>query len=956
MTKSNLTPQRLTELLAASPEGFFDQEELNKHSTTPETTGAVIAEAVEAGKVGHEGNFIYDLERLTPEQVRERGALYVGSIPSLNGDGAPNVRTIKERLHQRKDRLARLHDPVLERLIDSFEGTPGYLTLGQVCIQPGDEGALAILQEMGLLKRSDDLIFDPLRITRGSLKQMRHRQVIAPVKQQLVDLLQSKPGQTAPRVDLIEQFGANILQSVLETGGFSIFSVPLPVGESVWIRLKGSDAELARKIAIESVQPKDEDWDNALDQCGDMLRPGATDGPTRKEQALARSYILSAAASLLGIRKETLQTAIADRRVIAFIDPEGAQRIAVTEVQAIQDDREWLREIEDLEVIRTRELMIVLGEPARAIEQRLRKARIGSYRKARWGQLAGKWNLPQMLPEFRALYTERKAAWQAARDEQKAEERRQRDEERRIERTRRDEERRQREELRARLLASFPTWQHAGRAEQEVVLHIGPPNSGKTHEALNVLSVANSGWYLAPLRLLAFEVFDRLNQRGIRCNLLTGEEHIPVPGATVTAATIEMFNSEQSGDCVVIDEAQMLADPDRGWAWTRALMEAQAPKIHVIGPPNARTLIERLARAAEIPIKVIEHERLAPIEIARQSWPVERLPERTILVAFSRRMVLHLKTELEMMKRRVSVVYGNLPPEVRRKQADRFADGQTEICVSTDAVGMGLNLPADNVCFFELEKFDGKSVRQLTPSEVHQIGGRAGRYGLSSAGVIGATTRRGLKTLQQLYAIPPEDLTHARVAPEVEDLELIPGSLSHRFARWSELQSIPDSLRNVIKPADIDERIALARMLTDPEVVQLGLPAAVKLVNAPTREQSRNYWRLCTLAILDESPMPLPPDAPLYIDNDHDLDVTEESIACADIYLWLSHRREFSAYAPDEDRVRERRTEWSMSIDAALLRRLDTLARCVNCRQPLPLGHRYSLCDNCYSNRHDWWW
>jgi hypothetical protein len=50
------------------------------------------------------------------------------------------------------------------------------------------------------------------------------------------------------------------------------------------------------------------------------------------------------------------------------------------------------------------------------------------------------------------------------------------------------------------------------------------------------------------------------------------------------------------------------------------------------------------------------------------------------------------------------------------------------------------------------------------------------------------------------------------------------------------------------------------------------------------------------------------------------------------------------------------RGEWSMSIDAALLRRVDTLARCVNCRRPLPLTHRYSLCDNCYSQRANMWY
>src|SRR5207244_13594606 len=130
----------------------------------------------------------------------------------------------------------------------------------------------------------------------------------------------------------------------------------------------------------------------------------------------------------------------------------------------------------------------------------------------------------------------------------------------------------------------------------------------------------------------------------------------------------------------------------------------------------------------------VEHERLTPLEIAETPWGLKHLPPRTILVAFSRQVVLGLKSELERLDRTVSVVYGNLPPEVRRKQADRFANGETEICVATDAVGMGLNLPADQVCFWELEKFDGKQMRMLTAAEAHQIGGRAGRYGLSNTG------------------------------------------------------------------------------------------------------------------------------------------------------------------------------------------------------------------------------
>src|SRR5258707_7967821 len=350
----------------------------------------------------------------------------------------------------------------------------------------------------------------------------------------------------------------------------------------------------------------------------------------------------------------------------------------------------------------------------------MRKSHISGNNAVRWRKVAGWDSLPETLIDFRALYAERKGVWLETREVERTEERRKQNEQRGVERTRKDEQRKQRAELRARLLAASRAWQHAGRADQRVILHVGPPNSGKTHSALDILSIANNGWYLAPLRLLAFEVFDRMNQRGIPCNLLTGEEYFNVPGARVTAATIEMFDPTRSGDCVVIDEAQMLADPDRGWAWTRALMEAQAEAIHVIGPSHARNLIERLAAAAAIPLQVVEHERLAPLAVAPEPWVLEHLPARTILVAFSRRRVLHLKTELEMHRRTVSVVYGNLPPEVRRRQADRFAEGKTEICVATDAVGMGLNLPADQVCFFELEKYDGRSMRVLSPAEVHQ--------------------------------------------------------------------------------------------------------------------------------------------------------------------------------------------------------------------------------------------
>ncbi|MEO1287906.1 MAG: helicase-related protein, partial [Chloroflexota bacterium] len=364
--------------------------------------------------------------------------------------------------------------------------------------------------------------------------------------------------------------------------------------------------------------------------------------------------------------------------------------------------------------------------------------------------------------------------------------------------------------------------------------------------------------------------------------------------------------------------------PLRLLAWTRALMSSTAPEMHVIAPQTAQTLIQKMAEAANMPMGTVIHERLSPIAVADKPWRLENMPDKTILVAFSRKMVLTLKTQLENLGRNVSVVYGGLPPEVRRKQAERFASGETEICVATDAVGMGLNLPADHVCFWEIEKFDGRTIRQLYASEVQQIGGRAGRYGISNAGLVGASKRQDLRILQKLFYQTPPALTHARVAPSVEDLSLIPGSLSERLEEWSRLQSIPQELRKTVRTADMAERVELAGMLTDEQVIKIGLGHAVQLVNAPTRKSTRDFWYDCAMAIIDRAPMPLPPTPPQEIKGTRDLDDIEMCIACADVYLWLGHRKEFSEFGEHLELVKYDRREWSDMIDEALLQKITT--------------------------------
>lgn len=695
----------------------------------------------------------------------------------------------------------------------------------------------------------------------------------------------------------------------------------------------------------------DEAWQIALDQCGDTIRRDQRKqiDNTYQSQVIARSYTLQDALNKLRLKKTTLEQAIIRNLITTFVDPENQIRLPAYEVDAILGDDRRLEQITALQRVKVDEIMLAQGVPPEVVKKWLVQAGLDLYR-VTWGDIRGRWGLPHDYEAFREQIRQR--------EETHRQDRRKRREEQRekIRETRRQERDRQRE-LRKKLLEAFPSWEHDERGQQHISLHVGPPNSGKTHDALIALEDAGSGWYLAPLRLLAFEIFDRLNQRGTYCNLLTGEEYIHIPGATITAATIEMFNPNESGECVIIDEAHMLADADRGWAWTRALMEAQSPEIHVIAPYTAQSLIEQLAQAANIPLDIYPHQRLAPIQVADEPWPLEKLPPQTILIAFSRQMVLHLKTELEYRRRKVSVVYGNLPPEVRRKQADRFASGETDICIATDAVGMGLNLPADYVCFYEIEKYDGREKRLLMPSEVQQIGGRAGRYGLSQAGVIGATNRRNLQWIKKLFYGEPQVLTHARVAPTHEDLNLIPGTLTEQLLQWSQLQSIPDNLRDKIRTADLTEPIELAKLLERGEVTKLGLANALKLINAPTRNSSRGYWRKCADAILAERSMPHPLPAPARITTSKELEETEVAIGCADIYLWLSQRKEFGHYGPDHEHVRNLRMTWSENIDRALLQRLDTARRCPQCGRKLPINHQYRLCDRCYQENHfdDYW-
>ncbi|KAF3322865.1 ATP-dependent RNA helicase SUPV3L1 [Carex littledalei] len=274
---------------------------------------------------------------------------------------------------------------------------------------------------------------------------------------------------------------------------------------------------------------------------------------------------------------------------------------------------------------------------------------------------------------------------------------------------------------------------NARKKKRNVFLHMGPTNSGKTYHALKRLEASSSGLYCGPLRLLAWEVAQRMNKAKVPCNLITGQERDEIDGAQHTSVTVEMADVSSEYQCAVIDEIQMVSCKTRGFAFTRALLGICSDELHVCGDPASVPLIQRILEVTGDNVQIQYYERLSPLvplKVPLESF--SNIKKGDCIVTFSRADIYRLKKKIEAGgKHLCSVVYGSLPPETRTKQATLFNDDRSEmdVLVASDAIGMGLNLNISRIIFSTMKKFDGESTRELTVPEIKQISGRAGRYG-----------------------------------------------------------------------------------------------------------------------------------------------------------------------------------------------------------------------------------
>ena len=337
-----------------------------------------------------------------------------------------------------------------------------------------------------------------------------------------------------------------------------------------------------------------------------------------------------------------------------------------------------------------------------------------------------------------------------------------------------------------RLLPKNPKdeYPEARKLHRKFVLHLGETNTGKTYNALQRLKQSNNGIYLAPLRILALENFERLNSDGVPCNLLTGEEEVRIEGAAHTSCTVEKANIQKSYDVAVIDEIQMIADAQRGDAWTRAVLGLCCEEIHLCGAINAKEQLIRMITDCGDEYETIIYTRQVPLKTLKKPIEPGDVEPGDALITFSKRGVLSLSKYLSEMGIKSSVIYGDLPPEVRRLQYDAFLSGKSKILISTDAIGMGVNLPIRRIIFTQLEKFDGEQFRSLTSQEVKQIAGRAGRLGIYDIGYVASAFDETNFIAEQLK-VPDIDIAEATIGPSevLLNIGLLP--LKEKLALWS---------------------------------------------------------------------------------------------------------------------------------------------------------------------------
>jgi len=266
----------------------------------------------------------------------------------------------------------------------------------------------------------------------------------------------------------------------------------------------------------------------------------------------------------------------------------------------------------------------------------------------------------------------------------------------------------------------------------------------------------------------------------------------------------------------------------------------------------------------------------------------------------------------------VATVYGNLSPEVRRAQAERFRDGTADIVVGTDALAMGLNMPIARIVMTTSVKYNGYEEEEIPAALARQIAGRAGRFGVHEEGLVAGYDNETHNVMRSLLREKPVPLktTGFAVAPTLEHL--------HRISSVTNEQGLAKLLKRFVHNIDVPDGFFFPRITEDQferaawlDTLELTVAEkfALSLVPISSKVPSlQNAWEKWAKALAHKTVTHLSPQqSPLSYMN---LQEVEDSCRLYSAYAWLSYRQ--PEYFPDIAKAQELSRAASERVDAIL--------------------------------------
>ncbi len=197
-----------------------------------------------------------------------------------------------------------------------------------------------------------------------------------------------------------------------------------------------------------------------------------------------------------------------------------------------------------------------------------------------------------------------------------------------------------------------------------------------------------------------------------------------------------------------------------------------------------RNILEKMINDCNDEYEIKEYKRSIPLEVEYKNFNYNDVKDGDAIVVFSKKRVLEIAEDYSREGIKASVIYGDLPPEVRRMQYEQFVNKETRVLVTTDAIGMGVNLPIRRIIFLSIRKFDGEEVRELTSQEVKQVGGRAGRIGIYDVGYI-AGVGGTADFIKSKLEVEDNIIRKAVIGPSDAILQIQSLPLNEKLALWS---------------------------------------------------------------------------------------------------------------------------------------------------------------------------